>query len=71
MATWSAGPWVKRVGTSDADALCTGEAEVVAVCGASSVGPADHLHSVQSAQVEDEVRPHPSDTRLVPVAWSG
>ena len=28
------------------DALCTGAADVVAVCGASSFGPSDHLHTV-------------------------
>lgn len=119
-----------------ADALCGGQADVVAVCGASSVGPADHLHTVlsrlgaetlvrgvacrpghpqslarlpdgrwvvglpgnpfaalagaltllapllaksagrgavrcPSVRIQGEVRPHPTDTRLVAVAWSG
>jgi molybdopterin molybdotransferase len=119
-----------------ADALCSGDADVVAVCGASSVGPADHLTTVlarlgaetlvrgvacrpghpqslarlpggrwvvglpgnpfaalvgaltllapllakcagrgdvrnPSARIEGEVSPHPTDTRLVAVEWSG
>jgi molybdopterin molybdotransferase len=118
------------------DALCSGKTDVVAVCGASSVGPADHLTTVlsrlgaetlvrgvacrpghpqslarlprgrwvvglpgnpfaalagaltllvpllakcagrgvlrnPSARIRGEVNPHPTDTRLVAVAWSG
>jgi molybdopterin molybdotransferase len=119
-----------------ADAVCGGKTDVVAVCGASSVGPADHLTTVlsrlgaeplvrgvacrpghpqslallpsgrwvvglpgnpfaalagaltllvpllakcagrgavrnPSARIQGGVRPHPTDTRLVAVAWSG
>jgi molybdopterin molybdotransferase len=119
-----------------ADLLREDDTDVVAVCGASSAGPADHLHTIlarlgakvlvpgvacrpghpqslarmtdgrwvvglpgnpfaalagaltllapllakcagrgpvrnPSARIEGEVRPHPTDTRLVAVAWSG